>query len=710
MLTRHRFVIIGMQGLLNKRFPQLFGCAGGRRRRGAFNSTVIPAPESRSFPRRKARSAPAGSQIIQDDDGLVDIVLSPLPRATCGIKTKLNETAFLPVLREAAVDERIDGPPRLAVTASSSKDVDLFWLRGDARCTNVSSVAHARYIQAGRVWQAANILPATSGILFGLQAAGMQGGVLLVWTKMGSDNSNMVLMYTVHSSKGSSTVAVVPKRNIVGDVLLASMVPTADDSPFLVLTTLVKGQTLRQVFTLDFNGGTQSWGEAVGVPLAPQDRVTGIPAASTQGGARVLVVPVEAAPTSAGLQTQLRSFSRVGTPRFDLVRSGFGQAASLETCRQIATRDSMVFAGITSCAVATCAPLGCYVFGRDGRVYYNAQKRGACSAARQCYVMATPPWVAAKDNGLLGPRRARRNGDASDATAGDATTSRPGSQARGRRAYLSGATLIFDGSLSDISDYKCDDCEKDNEKCEEGKCGCGKVETDLDEDGVLDCLDGCPLDKQKIEPGTCGCNQEEQSPCIRDKEEDAAAPPLPDDTKAFEGCDTSKYPIRERTAKYNTCGYTDETTRNLRIRREDRNGQSCELCEESIDQCTCTTCAADRPCSFVSLCVCVVAVMVVCARMRVRGSGGGGVWCSSSSAPCNAHTPCTCTWVGVQVRRSLASFPTKSLASQSPSRREGRSRSGATCTTCSCQCVPIFATKGSASSCDARRGRLRNLA
>ena len=51
----------------------------------------------------------------------------------------------------------------------------------------------------------------------------------------------------------------------------------------------------------------------------------------------------------------------------------------------------------------------------------------------------------------------------------------------------------------------CDLCPDDENKELPGECGCGVPDTDTDEDGTADCLDGCVNDPAKTAPGTCGC-------------------------------------------------------------------------------------------------------------------------------------------------------------------------------------------------------------
>ncbi len=56
-------------------------------------------------------------------------------------------------------------------------------------------------------------------------------------------------------------------------------------------------------------------------------------------------------------------------------------------------------------------------------------------------------------------------------------------------------------SVPNVADY----CSKDPAKIEPGVCGCGVVDRDSDQDGVLDCKDGCPSDGNKTAGGICGC-------------------------------------------------------------------------------------------------------------------------------------------------------------------------------------------------------------
>jgi len=54
-----------------------------------------------------------------------------------------------------------------------------------------------------------------------------------------------------------------------------------------------------------------------------------------------------------------------------------------------------------------------------------------------------------------------------------------------------------------------DECPDDENKIEEGDCGCGKEEVDSDADGVSDCADECPNTPTKVTEGACGCDVEE---------------------------------------------------------------------------------------------------------------------------------------------------------------------------------------------------------
>jgi hypothetical protein len=50
-----------------------------------------------------------------------------------------------------------------------------------------------------------------------------------------------------------------------------------------------------------------------------------------------------------------------------------------------------------------------------------------------------------------------------------------------------------------------DGCPSDPFKTAAGQCGCGTPDTDGDGDGTADCNDLCPGDPDKTAPGTCGC-------------------------------------------------------------------------------------------------------------------------------------------------------------------------------------------------------------
>jgi len=53
-----------------------------------------------------------------------------------------------------------------------------------------------------------------------------------------------------------------------------------------------------------------------------------------------------------------------------------------------------------------------------------------------------------------------------------------------------------------------DECPDDEDKVEEGLCGCGDSDEDSDGDGLEDCNDLCPDDPEKTDDeGACGCNE-----------------------------------------------------------------------------------------------------------------------------------------------------------------------------------------------------------
>ncbi len=51
-----------------------------------------------------------------------------------------------------------------------------------------------------------------------------------------------------------------------------------------------------------------------------------------------------------------------------------------------------------------------------------------------------------------------------------------------------------------------DDCPDDPDKTTPGICGCGVSDDDGDSDGFPDCIDKCPDNPEKTEPGECGCS------------------------------------------------------------------------------------------------------------------------------------------------------------------------------------------------------------
>jgi hypothetical protein len=71
---------------------------------------------------------------------------------------------------------------------------------------------------------------------------------------------------------------------------------------------------------------------------------------------------------------------------------------------------------------------------------------------------------------------------------------------------------VPDVDLNDNGVIDClepaDQCPGDPDKTEPGECGCGVPDEDLNENGIIDCLeptDQCPDDPDKTEPGECGC-------------------------------------------------------------------------------------------------------------------------------------------------------------------------------------------------------------
>lgn len=104
--------------------------------------------------------------------------------------------------------------------------------------------------------------------------------------------------------------------------------------------------------------------------------------------------------------------------------------------------------------------------------------------------------------------------DASDACPNDDAKTEPGVCGCGVAdldADENGTVDCLDGAKDDDDekDKVVDACPDDDTKTEPGACGCGVPESsvDLDEDGVLDCVDDdtCPGDDTKTEPGLCGC-------------------------------------------------------------------------------------------------------------------------------------------------------------------------------------------------------------
>ena len=58
-----------------------------------------------------------------------------------------------------------------------------------------------------------------------------------------------------------------------------------------------------------------------------------------------------------------------------------------------------------------------------------------------------------------------------------------------------------------------DSCPDDSRKTAPGVCGCGVSDRDSDGDGVPDCHDGCPNDPNKTSPGSCGCGNADVPGC-----------------------------------------------------------------------------------------------------------------------------------------------------------------------------------------------------
>ncbi len=64
---------------------------------------------------------------------------------------------------------------------------------------------------------------------------------------------------------------------------------------------------------------------------------------------------------------------------------------------------------------------------------------------------------------------------------------------------------VFDGMQIEAL-FGIDECLDDPNKGRPGSCGCGKPDTDSDEDETPDCFDLCPNDPKKVAQGGCGCS------------------------------------------------------------------------------------------------------------------------------------------------------------------------------------------------------------
>ena len=73
-----------------------------------------------------------------------------------------------------------------------------------------------------------------------------------------------------------------------------------------------------------------------------------------------------------------------GNARGLRMSSGSGTASTEDGCTDLATTIGAVYQGRTACVGETCAPLGCYVWSTDLRVYWNNVKAGPCTAERTC--------------------------------------------------------------------------------------------------------------------------------------------------------------------------------------------------------------------------------------------------------------------------------------------------------------------------------------
>jgi hypothetical protein len=72
---------------------------------------------------------------------------------------------------------------------------------------------------------------------------------------------------------------------------------------------------------------------------------------------------------------------------------------------------------------------------------------------------------------------------------------------------LNAGMLIQNSRCSDptTGPVDCDECPLNLDKAAPGRCGCATVDTDDDNDGTPNCIDGCSNDSSKQAPGTCGC-------------------------------------------------------------------------------------------------------------------------------------------------------------------------------------------------------------
>ena len=67
-----------------------------------------------------------------------------------------------------------------------------------------------------------------------------------------------------------------------------------------------------------------------------------------------------------------------------LSSTGNGSITTEAKCKEFAAALKTTYTGKTRCAGESCAPLGCYRFEKDGKLYWNDDQSGTCTTERAC--------------------------------------------------------------------------------------------------------------------------------------------------------------------------------------------------------------------------------------------------------------------------------------------------------------------------------------